>query len=151
MAKRRQSRRRPDHRGGRYAPPARVTRAPLTRIQVRPVLNLHLRTRRSRLDHPVSEFRTVRLPLIRTVLRDTKSRKLNNWRSPDLHARTLLRLRSIHPYQVDLARSWPAFAPAALSRASNCARRSIRREVLFALRQTNGAGSRGRPKSKEKC
>ena len=38
-----------------------------------------------------------------------------------------------------------------LARPVTCARRAMRREVLFALRQLNGAGSGGVPKSKVNC
>lgn len=130
---------------GSYSP-----RTPPPGRAPRPVLvpNLYLRTRARPLDHSVFGSRTVRPVLMRTVLRDTSR---PNRRSPDVPVRALARLKSVNPYMAMLERSWPAFSESSLQRASHCARRSIRREVLFATRQTNGAGSRGRPKSKEKC
>lgn len=134
-------------RGGDYPPPAsRVSR----RLRPAYTPNLYLRTRARPLDHSVFAS-TVRSPLIRTVPRDT-SRVLNRRRrSPDVPVRALARLKSVNPYMADLSRSWPAFSDAPLRRATNCAKRSIRREVLLAKNLGNGSGSRGIPKSKEKC
>lgn len=105
------------------------------------------------LVHPELLSRTVRSPLIRTVPRDTTSR-FNRRPSPDLPHRTIGRSSSWTTYMEAIA-SVP-FSDRTeryqdLKRPLTCARRAIRREVLFALRQGNGAGSRGVPKSKEKC
>lgn len=125
------------HRGGWYTPPD----PPAQRLVMRQIgPTLYLRTRARALDHPVFAPRTVRPPLMRTVLRDTTSRKFNNRRQADLPARALARMKS-----------WPTFETPPLPRALTCARRQIRREVLFAMRAGNGAGSRGVPKSKERC
>lgn len=112
--------------------------------------------RRSRLDPSVSAspLSTVRRPLIRTVLSDTTrpvprhlrplhspatfSRTLSWWSPPDVLAPV-----GESPRDVRLTND--------LHRATMCARRSIRREVLHALRQLNGRGGRGKPKSKTRC
>lgn len=137
--------------GGRYAPPARRLDEPYrpARRVLAPVL--YLADTRTRASSSVSGLSTVRAPLMRTVLRDTTSRNFNRRRSPDVPARALARMKSLMAYQADLAKSWPAFSESSLQRAQICARRSIRREVLLALGRGNGRGSRGRPKSKEKC
>lgn len=109
-------------------------------IQQLPEPVLYLRTRAPALDHPVFAPRTVRPSLMRTVLRDTTSRKINNRPSPDVPARALARMKP-----------WTTFDTIPLHRAVTCARRAIRREVLLALGQGNGSGSRGVPKSKERC
>lgn len=134
---RRRSRSQAYHRGGSYppqSPPPAWTMAPL------PESTLYLRTRTPRARPSVFASRTVRPPLMRTVSRDTHSRVFNNRPSPDLPNRAAARMSS-----------WTTFNQIPLQRAVTCARRSIRREVLFALGRGNGAGSRGVPKSKEKC
>ncbi|UIB81357.1 hypothetical protein [Flyfo microvirus Tbat1_66] len=127
----------PRRRGGSYSPPTPRRQRPSYRLSD-PLS--YSPTRTQVLDHPVWASRTVRPPLIRTVLRDTPLRKLNNRRSPDVPARALARMKP-----------WTTFETEPFPRAVTCARRTIRREVLFATRQTNGAGSRGVPKSKERC
>lgn len=121
------------------------------------------RKRRDRLASPVSdEFRsTVRPRLMRTVLRDTTSRivprHLRRRHSPDVLA------RAEHWYS-HLATPWPSIeiqstvdrrrdrlSDQRLHRAEECAKRHIRREVLFALHQLNGRGGRGSPKSQTRC
>lgn len=117
--------------------------------------NNPLQTRRKLLDHTVFKFpavvrsvsrpRTVRTHLIRTVPRDTRKPQ-----SPALLVRAQGR------------QAWPAWSSVMdpigmvarqepLKRAITCAKRSIRREVLFALGLKNGAGSGGKPKSKVRC
>lgn len=134
---RRRSRSQAHYRGGSYPP-----QSPPSTFAFRqpPEATIYLRTRATPLDHPVFVSRTVRPPLIRTVRRDTYSRNFNKGRSPDLPSRAVARMRS-----------WTTFQNPPLQRALTCARRSIRREVLFALGRGNGAGSRGIPKSKETC
>lgn len=83
------------------------------------------------LVHPASR-RTVR-PLIRTVLTDTRQ---GTRRHLDVSRRAVLRSRSPSPWTTD---PWVETPP--LPRSLTCARRSIRKEVLFALGQT-GSGSR---------
>lgn len=117
--------------------------------------------RRTRLDSSVlaSPTRTVRRPLIRTVLRDTKRplpRHLRPANSPSMLSKTLRWWSpSIEPFgpiaaSID-ASQHPMRLTEDLNRATVCARRSMRREVLHALRQLNGSGGRGKPKSKQRC
>lgn len=103
----------------------------------------------------VTRFSTVRPPLMRTVFTDTTfSRRrtpargvstLNRRPSPDLATRAI-------DWSSHRDRLWPELADIfPLQRTTTCARREIRREVLFAYRRLNGAGSRGVPKSKVRC
>ena len=91
---------------------------------------------------------------MRTVLRDTKSRFPTGRPSPDLPHRAIGRASSWTTYIQAIA-SAPfgdrASRYSELRRPLVCARRAIRREVLFALGKGNGAGSRGVPKSKVNC
>lgn len=110
---------------------------------------------RPALDHTVLPPPTVRLPLMRTVLRDTTRRRrrpvvaLSNRRQADLPHRTLGRLSSWTTY---VANPWLVVRnEVPLTRALVCAKRSMRREVLFALGLKNGAGSGGVPKDKVRC
>ena len=123
--------------GGSYPPQSLPTRRAL---QTLPEPVLYLQTRALALDPPVFASRTVRPPLMRTVPRDTTLRNFNNRRSPDLPGRALARMKP-----------WTTFETPPLPRAVTCARRQIRKEVLFALGRGNGAGSKGIPKSKERC
>lgn len=109
------------------------------------------------LVHPARPLRTVR-PLIRTVLTDTISPRAGTRRHLSASRRAVLRSRSPSP--------WPTgglsdFSPdvyvgkAPLQRTSICARRQIRKEVLFALgRTSSGSGSSRRrrtPESHVRC
>jgi len=100
------------------------------------------------LDHPARP-RTVRR-LIRTVLTDTHPR--NQTRAHlNVSRRAVLRSRTPHdPWSADrLVSSGPLY-----ERNFICARRSIRREVLFALKATGrgaGAPRRRTEESKVRC
>lgn len=89
---------------------------------------------------------------MRTVLRDTRVQPpphLRRRHTPDL------------PNRVQAWSPWPRFEPLVpgsrivedrpLTRALTCAKRHMRREVLFATRRTNGAGSRNKRKSTVEC
>lgn len=100
------------------------------------------------LDHPAraSAGRTSTPYLMRTVqMTPARDRP-----SPMARARSIFRVSSNNPYKFRvLTLDKPAVLP---DRAFTCARRSIRKEVLFALRQTGkGSKSPRRPKSKVKC
>jgi len=104
------------------------------------------------LDHPASR-RTVR-PLIRTVLTDTRG-SFPSRRSPDVPRRAQGRSATARPsMKTMLSWGFPLAAPPVFNRAVICAKRAIRREVLFAIRGT-GAGSRSTRRftkdSKERC
>lgn len=112
--------------------------------------NTYLPKRARALDSTVlRRTRTVRRPLIRTVLSDTKlvPPALRRRHTPDLPVRAATWLPSID-------RPWPEWSTPTdrqLTRAETCARRHIRREVLFAMGRTNGQGGRGKPKSNVRC
>lgn len=138
-----------------YSTPGRYPRSgpPLARAPARVLASFSpyptlYRTRALALDHSVFAPRTVRPSLMRTVRTDTHPRwsSPSSRRSPDLPNRAIGRSMS-------LMRPWPTLAPekTALPRATICAKRSIRREVLLALGRGSGSGSRGKPKSDVRC
>lgn len=150
MARRNRHRARQSYSGGAtYSPPRVYAPAPRWEPPTRSYRH-PLRTRALALGPPVFAQSTVRPPLMRTVFTDTTSRwsPPSRRRSPDLPNRALARMQSwtTHPNPVLVED-----VQAPRHRALVCARRSIRREVLLALRQGNGAGSRNKPKDKIKC
>lgn len=162
----------------RRAPRVAASNARVRRVARRPVLALPepvlrrerlLNTRRALLPLSVLALslrsprlsRTVR-PLIRTVRTDTARRHLHlrSRPSPDVlaAARPWLPPSSNQVIFGGASLSLPVFSPLAtpsadkrLHKAFVCAKRSIRRSVLLAKNQGNGAGSRGKPKSKLEC
>lgn len=145
MARRKRNRRHAAPAGGVYTPPAYTPWVPVLRPL--PRFYRYPRTRAPALDQPVSAPRTVRPALIRTVRTDTTPRWQSPSRrlSPDLANRALARMQSLHA-------PWPSVDERPPPpRAITCARRNIRRQVLLALGRGNGSGSKGVPKSPEKC
>lgn len=100
------------------------------------------------LDHPATA-RTVR-PLIRTVLTDTRPRSGTRTHL-DVSRRALTRTRTrLNPWSPVAFGDTPTVYP----RAFICARRAIRREVLFAIKATGrgaGAPRRFTANSKVRC
>lgn len=141
------SRRRRRERGG-YTPPSYTPQiAPFRRYTARPLIgplppyrvsHYYPPSASPTLDHPARR-RTVR-PLIRTVLTDTTPRP-----SPDVPRRAAGRKRAgvSSRSSVPSIAKWgiPLDAPPLPHRSIVCAKRAIRREVLFATQGT-GAGSR---------
>lgn len=142
------SRRRETNRGRTAAPSysSRRIYQPTPRQTAVRYVPSAIATRARALDHPVLP-RTVRPPLMRTVLRDTVT--LPNRRQTDLPTRAIGRVSSWTTYLQGIINQPPK--DQRLFRATKCARRQIRREVLFAHNKTNGSGSRGVPKDKVKC
>lgn len=162
-------RRRRSQREGGVSPPSRFTYSanpvfrPYTfkawRSYTPPVLPYRppLASRPYGLVHPARPSRTVR-PLIRTVLTDTLSPRRGTRTHLDLMRRAVLRSRSPSPWTPGPLRD---FGPdvyvekVPLQRTTTCARRTIRKEVLFALGRTgSGSGSKTRrrtPESKVRC
>ena len=152
------SRRRHNRRSHNYTPPRVITRRAQSRPSAYEIPRRNFSTdfvtyipakRASALDHSVLSTSTVRRPLMRTVLRDTRPSLPGNLRrrhTPDL------------PVRVTRWAPWATFSPdnlrspdRPLTRAVTCAKRHIRKEVLFALSRLNGAGGRGKPKSNVRC
>lgn len=145
-------------REGGYTPPRYTPEyAPVWRFKARPLIGPlppyrgSVYTRPSApyaLDHP-ARTRTVR-PLIRTVLTDTHPR--NQTRAGlNVSRRAVLRGRTpVNPWDpASFHSSGPLY-----ERNFICARRSIRREVLFALNATGrgaGAPRRRTQESKVRC
>lgn len=99
------------------------------------------------LVHPARPLRTVR-PLIRTVRTDTISPRRATRTHLDAMRRAVLRSRSPSPWSVRIVDRSPFVESAPLPRTSICARRVIRKEVLFALGQTGaGAAQKFRPRN----
>lgn len=164
MSKRRDNRRKRSQAvsgwvSGRGVPPPSLS-LPARRFPTAlPAVPSYYRLTRPPARPSVSRLPTVRPLLMRTVFTDTTfSRRrtpargvptLNRRPSPDLPNRSIDRSLSLNAY---LDRAWPVLSDKIpLQRATHCARRQIRREVLFALHRTNGAGSRGVPKSPVRC
>lgn len=143
---------------GGYTPPRETHRpAPVWRYTARPLVgplppyrgpHYYQPSAPPALDHPARR-RTVR-PLIRTVLTDTRPR--SGTRSHlDVSRRAVLRSRT-PPNPWELA-SFHSSGPL-YHRNFVCARRSIRREVLFAIKGTSrgsGAPRRRSPDSNVRC
>jgi len=159
----RRRRRSRSYQGGSYSPPAnppQIRHQPFKawRNYTPPVVPYPPPPVRAvkRLDHPANR-RTVR-PLIRTVLTDTQSPRQATRRHLDVSRRAVLRSRSPSPWTTgplaDFGPDVYVESPP-LPRSLTCARRTIRKEVLFALGQT-GSGSRSprryrTPDSKTRC
>jgi len=151
------SRRRKRERGGYSPPPEYRSTLPVSRYKPRAYLTPLYPYRGSvftpssaspTLDHPARP-RTVR-PLIRTVLTDTHPR--NQTRAHlNVSRRAVFRGRTpVNPWDPD---SFHSSGPL-YERNFICARRSIRREVLFALKATGrgaGAPRRRTEESKVRC
>ena len=110
-------------------------------------------SRVSTLVHPARP-RTVR-PLIRTVLTDTLSPRRGTRTHLDASRRAVLRSRAASPWATGAQALFAPHVKPPLQRSLTCARRTIRKEVLFALGRTPaGSGSRSRkhnPDSKVRC
>lgn len=106
------------------------------------------------LVHPAKPARRTVRPLIRTVLTDTLSPRRGTRTHLDAMRRAVLRSRSASPWSGFQA-LFSAEVNPPLPRADICGRRSIRKEVLFALGRTgSGSGSKTRrrtPESKVRC
>lgn len=151
------SRHRRRERGGVTPPSYTPQYAPIRRYTARPLIGPLPPYRVSHyyppsasltLDHPARR-RTVR-PLIRTVLTDTHPRG-GTRRDLDVSRRAVLRSRTpINPWA---AYSFHSSGPL-YERNFICARRSIRREVLFAIKGTSrgsGAPRRRTANSQVRC
>lgn len=117
-----------------------------------PSVPYYLRSRPLGLVSTVSPYRTVRAALMRTVRTDTTFRQSTHPKpprrhSPDVPNRAFARMSSWNTPWPEL----PVLGHTPFNRAVTCARRAIRREVLFATERTNGSGSKGKPKSKVSC
>lgn len=112
-------------------------------------------SRLRRLEHPARPARRTVRPLIRTVLTDTLSPRRGTRTHLDAMRRAVLRSRSPSPWRTDDNNLFRFDSPPPLPRAMICAKRSIRREVLFALSRTSsGAGALRRkwtPDSNVRC
>jgi len=108
---------------------------------------VHTVSRRSRLPLPSAQF----VPLIRTVLDDTTNRRVGISAPPTLPVRASGRVRPAAQRQA--ARTpWSGMFDSLPERALQCARRAIRREVLFATNQRRkGAGGTRRRQSEWRC
>lgn len=157
------SRRRRRHgqmQGGYYPPPANPPQIrPYTfrawRSYTPPVVPYRPPPARApmALVHPASR-RTVR-SLIRTVLTDTRQ---GTRRHLDVSRRAVLRSRSPSPWTTGPLADFgpdPWVETPPLPRSLTCARRTIRKEVLFALGRTTAGASAGKrrrnPDSKTRC
>lgn len=144
-------------RGG-YTPPRQTAfNPPVWRYTARPLIGplppyrgsvFARRSAPRSLDHPATT-RPVRY-LMRTVLTDTRPRSATR-SGLDVSRRAVTRSRvPINPWSAD---TWASSGPL-YARNFTCARRSIRREVLFAIKGTSrGAGARRRHtvQSKVRC
>lgn len=105
--------------------------------------------------------RTVRPTLMRTVLGDTTRSRVVSFKppaalrrvaSPTAVVRASARSLSLQTKAASPFRQATFYKPEVAKRALDCARRSIRREVLFAIdRRRKGSGGGRRKQSKVRC
>lgn len=153
-----------------YTPPLTVQKRPRKRPLLRErnirtfqvPINHYLRPKRGTLATTAvlrrNVSRTVRSSSMRTVLSDTKAapaqrrRPYRPDRDPALLDRSPIGASpALRPFGDRQMLTVGDIDKPRLTRAIICAKRSMRREVLFAFRNLNGSGGRGKPKSNVRC